>query len=164
MTATFDLDVPVNLTVTPDGLMPVLDKIGVSNGVVTNSELLREDPVDHRRRARKASSAAGRLAVRRRHQPDRPQRARSRSLGLTLTIPETVDGKGSPGLRKLTKGTDNYLGIFATLGIGAMPLAPEQNAPVEVRRTRRTRASSARSVDHAGLPPPHDHARTTCPS
>jgi hypothetical protein len=45
MTATFDLDVPINLAVTKDGLLPVLDKIGVTNGVVTNSELLREDPV-----------------------------------------------------------------------------------------------------------------------
>jgi hypothetical protein len=62
MTATFDLDVPVNLTVTKDGLLPVLDKIGVSNGVVTNSELLREDP---------EPSWKSCWAVRGRHLPDR---------------------------------------------------------------------------------------------
>src|SRR4030095_2153769 len=44
MTATFDLDIPVNLTVSPEGLTPVIDKIGVNNGKVTNSSLLREKP------------------------------------------------------------------------------------------------------------------------
>lgn len=123
MTATFDLDVPVNLTVTPDGLLPVLDKIGVTNGKVTNSELLREDP------AVIASALQGLLGSLAGQflggiQPINLSSALS-SLGLTLTIPETIDGQGSPGLRKLTSGTDNYLGIFATLGIAApAPFAP----------------------------------------
>lgn len=117
MTATFDLDVPINLAVTKDGLLPVLDKIGVTNGVVTNSELLREDPVVIASALQGllgslAGQFLGGIA------PIDLSSALG-SLGLTLTIPESVDGKGSPGLRKLTSGNDNYLGIFATLGIGA---------------------------------------------
>ena len=46
MTCTVDVDVPLNLTVTPDGLMPVVDKIGVNNGERTNSSLLTEEPRD----------------------------------------------------------------------------------------------------------------------
>ena len=45
----------------------------------------------------------------------------------TVTIPPSVEGKGSPGLRKLTKGSDNYLGIFATL---ALLLADARGAAV----------------------------------
>ncbi len=117
MTATFDLDVPINLAVTKDGLLPVLDKIGVTNGVVTNSELLREDPVVIASALQGllgslAGQFLGGIA------PIDLSSALG-SLGLTLTIPESVDGQGSPGLRKLTNGNDNYLGIFATLGIGA---------------------------------------------
>ncbi len=117
MTATFDLDVPINLAVTKDGLLPVLDKIGVTNGVVTNSELLREDPVIIASALQGllgglAGQFLGGIA------PIDLSSALG-SLGLTLTIPESVDGQGSPGLRKLTNGNDNYLGIFATLGIGA---------------------------------------------
>lgn len=125
MTATFDLDVPINLAVTPDGLLPVLDKIGVKNGVVTNSELLREDP------AVIASSLQGLLGGLAGQflggiSPIDISGALA-STGLTLTIPESVEGQGSPGLRKLTRDNDNYLGIFATLGVaGASPLAPNQ--------------------------------------
>lgn len=140
MTATFDLDVPINLAVTPDGLLPVLDKIGVTNGVVTNSELLREDP------AVIASALQGLLGGLAGQflggiSPIDISGALA-STGLTLTIPETVDGKGSPGLRKLTRDNDNYLGIFATLGIaGASPLAPNQT----------TVALVGKDVDPAGV-------------
>jgi MYXO-CTERM domain-containing protein len=119
MTATFDLDVPINLAVTKDGLLPVLDKIGVTNGVVTNSELLREDPVVIASALQGllgslAGQFLGGIA------PINLSSALG-SLGLTLTIPETIDGQGSPGLRKLNNGNDNYLGIFATLGIAGAP-------------------------------------------
>jgi hypothetical protein len=43
------------------------------------------------------------------------------SLGLTVSQPPSVKGKGSPGLRKLTKGTDNYLGIWVSLGLAGTP-------------------------------------------
>jgi hypothetical protein len=120
MTATFDLDVPVNLTVTPDGLTPVLNKIGVTNGKVTNSSLLREHPETIAASlADLIASQVGQLAG----GGLKPinLNASLASLGLSLNIPDTVAGKGSPGLRKLSKGTDNYLGIFAAFGMPAPP-------------------------------------------
>jgi len=150
MTATFDLDVPVNLTVTPDGLLPVLDKIGVSNGVVTNSELLKEDP------AVIASALGGLLgglgsqflggisAI--------DLASALSSVGLTLTIPETVEGQGSPGLRKLAKGSDNYLGIFATLGIGpATPVAPSPGSDAKADPIDTTAHVVEKKLDRTGF-------------
>lgn len=133
MTATFDLDVPVNLAVTPDGLLPVLDKIGVSNGKVTNSELLREDPVVI---AGALQGLLGGLAGQFLGGISAIDLSSAlSSLGLTLTIPESVDGQGSPGLRKLTRDTDNYLGIFATLGTAAQnPFAPNKTTVTLVKK------------------------------
>ncbi|MCC6554351.1 MAG: hypothetical protein IT372_15320 [Polyangiaceae bacterium] len=125
MTATFDLDVPVNLVVTPEGLVPVLETIGVNNGTVTNSGLLRENPQD-------IADALGGLIASQVGQavgggisPIDLNGALS-SLGLSLIIPESVEGQGSPGLRRLTKASDNYLGIFAAFGLatpGAMVIS-----------------------------------------
>jgi len=125
MTATFDLDVPVNLMVTPAGLTPVLKKIFVTNGKVTNSSLIREKP------EALADSLADLLAsqVGQFTGGLKPidLNASLASLGLTLVIPDSVDGKGSPGLRKLSKGTDNYLGIFASFGLPAPKILPPQS-------------------------------------
>ncbi|WP_235879705.1 MYXO-CTERM sorting domain-containing protein [Polyangium aurulentum] len=132
MTATFDLEVPVNLAVTPDGLLPVLEKINVTNGKVTNSELLREDPAVV---AAALQGLIGGLAGQFLGgiNPIDLSDALG-SVGLTLTIPETVEGKGSAGLRRLSKGQDNYLGIFATLGIApAQPFAPAKAVDTDAR-------------------------------
>ena len=123
MTATFDLDVPVNLAVTPEGLQPVITKLGVSNGKVTNSQLLREDPETL---AVTLQDLIGGLVGQAIGGGISPIDINSSlgGLGLSLTIPETVDGQGSPGLRRLTKDGDNYLGIFATLALtNPMPVA-----------------------------------------
>ncbi|MCC6521803.1 MAG: hypothetical protein IT373_04010 [Polyangiaceae bacterium] len=113
--ASLDLDVPVNLVVTPDGLQPVIDQIGVSNGVVTTS-LLREDPTKIAASLQDLlGSMVGQFiggAI-----PPVDLNGSLASLGLTLVIPDTVDGQGSPGLRKLSKGSDSFLGIFAALGV-----------------------------------------------
>jgi hypothetical protein len=121
MTATFDLDVPVNLTVTPAGLTPVLNKIGVNNGKVTNSSLLREHPETIAASLGDLlASQVGQLAGGGLKPID--LNSSLSSLGLSLIIPDTVMDKGSPGLRKLSKGTDNYLGVFASFGLpAAMP-------------------------------------------
>lgn len=125
MTATFDLDVPVNLSVGPDGLTPVLDKLGVTNAKLSNNQLIRENPDT-------VAQALGDLIAGQVGQqlgagiaPIDLNSALA-SLGLKLVIPDTVKGEGSPGLVKLTKGTDNYLGIFASLEIagGASPNPP----------------------------------------
>ena len=136
MTATYDLDVPVNLTVTPEGLVPVLETIGVTNGKVTNNALLRENPVV-------IADALGGLIASQVGQavgggiaPIDLNAALS-GLGLSLTFPETVDGQGSPGLRRLTKGTDRYLGIFASFGLvseGAKGVTSDTSATASDKR------------------------------
>ncbi|MEP7123587.1 MAG: hypothetical protein ABJE95_21845 [Byssovorax sp.] len=143
MTATFDLDVPVNLTVTPAGLTPVLNKIGVTNGKVTNSSLLREHPETIAASLGDLiASQVGQLAG----GGLKPinLNASLASLGLSLDIPDTVDGKGSPGLRKLSKGTDNYLGIFAAFG---MP----KPGPVPPPGSKTHAQLIAKKVDKKGL-------------
>jgi MYXO-CTERM domain-containing protein len=141
MTATFDVEVPLNLTVMPEGLTPVLKTLKVTNGKVTNSALLKEDP-------KMLADALGSLIAGQVGQfAGGSLKAISLNqllgtLGLTLTIPDTVAGKGSPGLRKLTKGSDNYLGIFAALDVPAPPPSPSPGAHADV---------AGKKVDPAGL-------------
>ncbi|HVK66093.1 MAG TPA: hypothetical protein VM694_16535 [Polyangium sp.] len=150
MTATFDLDVPVNLTVTPDGLLPVLEKIGVSNGVVTNSELLREDPAVIAGALQGLIGSLGSQFLGGINPIDIA--GALDSVGLTLTIPETVEGQGSAGLRKLAKGSDSYLGIFATLGIGqGMPLAPNPGSGAKADPIETTARVIEKKLDRTGF-------------
>ncbi|MEZ4223720.1 MAG: hypothetical protein R3B13_22420 [Polyangiaceae bacterium] len=124
-TATFDVLAPVNLDVTNEGLAPVIDKVEINNPDITNGPLLREET----KAAAKAlagiigsqlGSALGGAI-----NPINLNDSLA-SAGLTLTIPPTVQGQGSPGLRKLEKGTDRFLGIFAALGLpAATNVAPE---------------------------------------
>lgn len=119
MTATFDIKAPVNLTVTPEGLVPVLDELGIENGVVSNTELLKEDPavIAAALQGLLASQIGGLLGG---GLPTLDLNGSLESLGLRMVIPETVEGQGSAGLRKLDKDGERYLGIFA-----ALELAPE---------------------------------------
>ena len=109
-TAQFDLDVPIGLTVSADGLTPVLEKIYIQNPSVTNSNLLKEDP------ATIATALAGVIeglagdflgglsAI--------DVSGMLSSLGLTLELKQD-------GIRLLTKGGDRFLGIFASLGVAS---------------------------------------------
>jgi hypothetical protein len=149
MTATFDLDVPVNLSVGPDGLTPVIDKIGVNNGKVTNSQLLSEMPDGL---AASLGDLIGSLVGQQLGGALKPIDLNKSlaSLGLKLIIPDSVDGQGSPGLRKLTKGTDNYLGIFAAFALPTGPVPPPppgMNATASHTNVEMTR----KTVDKAGL-------------
>lgn len=119
-TSEFDLDVPVNLDVSAAGITPQLDSIGVTNAKVTNSDLLKEDPKTIADALSKViSGLAGQLTG----GLSKPISLNSSlaSLGLTVSQPPSVKGQGSPGLRKLTKGSDNYLGIWVSLGLAATP-------------------------------------------
>ncbi|NUQ78291.1 MAG: hypothetical protein HUU21_32585, partial [Polyangiaceae bacterium] len=136
MTATFDLDVPVNLTVTPNGLQPVITKLGVTNGVVTNSELLRENPDTLALTLQDLIGGLVGQAIGGGISPIDINSALG-DLGLSLIIPETVEGQGSPGLRKLSKDNDNYLGIFATLAVANMPVAGQMASDTSVEVTRK---------------------------
>lgn len=118
MTATFDIRAPLNLTVTPDGLVPELKTIDVKNGVVTNSELLKDDPtVIAGALQGLLSSQVGSLLGK--GIPPVDINSSLKSLGLKLVIPPTVDGQGSPGLRKLEKNGETFLGIFASFDTAA---------------------------------------------
>jgi len=143
MTGTFDLDVPVNLTSSSAGLTPVIAQIGVANGVVTNSQLLDEAPADL---ASSLSGLIGSIVGQELAGSLKPINLNSSlsSLGLNLYIPDTVAGKGSPGLRKLSKGTDNYLGIFASFELPGMAPGPRRIPSTNVQVLKKT-------VDPAGL-------------
>jgi len=116
MTATFDIDAPMNLTVTPEGLVPVLDTLEITNGVVDNASLLKEDP------AMVAASLQGLLSSQiggliGSGLPALDLNGATASLGVELVIPESVEGQGSPGLRTLDKDGERYLAIFAELQV-----------------------------------------------
>ncbi len=114
MTATFDIEAPLNLTVTPEGLVPTLETLKIENGAVSNAELLKEDPAGLAASLQSLlSSQIGGLiggGI-----PPVDVNGPLASFGLRMVIPESVEGKGSPGLRTLTQGEERYLGIFAAL-------------------------------------------------
>ncbi len=151
LTATMDIDVPVNLEVTPEGLLPVLDDLGIENTTVTNSALLRKDP---ELIAASLEDLLGGLvgsflgdAL-----PPIDINGLLADLGMELQIPLSGDS-GSPGLRKLTKDSDDFLGIFATLTI-AEPQnanAAPNGASYEGAPSDTTVALSNLEIDPAGL-------------
>ncbi|MBK8258117.1 MAG: hypothetical protein IPK82_36310 [Polyangiaceae bacterium] len=143
MTYTIDLDVPMNITVTPDGLVPVIEKIGIVNAKITNAELLDDDAdldaiaaILTDLLASQIGSALGGAI------PAINLNDQLAGLGLQLNIPETVEGQGSPGLTKVTEGTDDFLGIFATLAV-APPQPPPSNETNAV--------VTKKEIDPAGL-------------
>lgn len=131
-TATFDLHTTMNLEVDADeGLKPVIGTLSITNGVVENNELLREDPTQV---ALALEDLVGGLvgdalgdAL-----PAINLNDSLADLGLELTIPPTIEGQGSPGLRKLTQDGDDFIGIFAALAISAATVdAAETNVALE---------------------------------
>jgi hypothetical protein len=154
-TFTSDINVPVNLQTAIDpkknpngGLLPVLGDLVITNGVVTNNDLLTDDPAQM---AAGLASILGGIsgqflggigAI--------DLSGMLKSAGLTLTIP---DG----GIRKLNKDTDDYLGIFANLGIA--PPAPAGQRLIETDVTARlldktvhAEAMGLSTADRAKLP------------
>ncbi len=142
--SSFDVVVPVNLDVNDKSqLAPVLDKIDVSNPKIFNAPLLREDEAAAAKALAGiiASQVGGSLGGAISPVDLNSQLA---SLGIQLTIPPTVKGQGSPGLRLLTKGTDNFLGIFGTFGTVSGPTVP-------LLRSHTTVELVSKKVDPAGL-------------
>jgi len=113
-TAKFDLEVPANLEVTPEGLAPVIEDVLVNNPSVENNELLAEDPgAIAEALASLISGQVGSLLAG--GIPPIDISGSLESFGLALRLPDSQPGVGSPGIRKLTKGTHDFLGIFAGL-------------------------------------------------
>jgi hypothetical protein len=144
-TASFDIVAPVNLDVTEQSeLVPVINEVVVNNPQIFNADLLREDE------AAAADALAGIVA-------GQVGSALGGAIGpislndlvggfgLTLTIPPTVAGQGSPGLTKLEKGTDRFLGLFASFGTAA---PAGGNMALELETTAKVRE---KSIDPAGL-------------
>jgi len=129
MTFTGDLTIPVNLSTAVDpqtnpngGLLPAIGTVGVANPTVTNSELLVDDPATIASGLGNLFGAiAGQLTG-----SLKPIDLSSSlaSVGLGVTIP---DG----GIRKLTKGTDDFLAIFADLQLAQQNAI--QQADVQAR-------------------------------
>ncbi len=146
-TAQFDVIAPVNLDVTPAGLAPVIDKVQVNNPSLANADLLRED--EQQAAEALASIVASQIgsALGGAISPIDLNSSLA-STGLTITIPPTVQGQGSPGLTKLEKGTDRFLGLFAALGV-APAGAPQMLPPQEQADT--AAEVTGKKVELAGL-------------
>lgn len=112
MTATMDLRVPMNLESTAEGLIPVIEELGITNAEVTNSLLLREDPATIATALQEllGSFVGGFLGD---ALPAIDLNEQLADLGLGMSVPQA-------GLTKLTKDTDDFLGIFATLSLAQM--------------------------------------------
>ncbi|MCS6900298.1 MAG: hypothetical protein RMJ98_11570, partial [Myxococcales bacterium] len=145
--ASFDLGVPVNLSVSKEGLTPQISDLAISGMKITNSELLSESPAKIAGGLEGLLGAAVGQALGGGLSPIDLSGALA-SLGFTLNIPESVDGGESPGIRKLTEGSHNFLGIFASLGLASAQ--PQQyQLPPQVSRT--SARIIDRKIDPAGL-------------
>jgi hypothetical protein len=146
MTATYDLSVPVELSVGPDGLTPGIANIGVNNGMVTNNQLLREMPATL---ASAIGGLIGSLVGQQLGSAIKPVNINTSlmPLGIELIIPDSTMGMGSPGLVKLSQGSDNYLGIFAALALAGTPIPGVPPKPKSVTNVEVTR----KVVDPAGM-------------
>lgn len=108
-----DVTVPVNLQTgkspkNPNGgLLPTLGDLKIQNAKVTNADLLTDDPAAVASGLQSILTGLVGQAVGGGLSPIDLSTALA-SFGLGLTIPEG-------GIRKLTKGQDDFVGIFATL-------------------------------------------------
>jgi hypothetical protein len=142
MTATFDLDVPVNLSVGPMGITPTVGTLGVTNGKVTNSQLLPDDPATLASSIQSIIASEVGMALGAGIAPIDYNSSLS-ALGIQLFIPDSVAGQGSPGIHKLTDGSHNYLGVFASFELASamMPVPPVETSAHVVNKI----------IDPAGL-------------
>ncbi len=117
-TYTADVVIPVNLQTGKDpktnpngGLLPVLGTIGLSNASVTNADLLLDDPTMV---SGGVTGLLGGLVGQLLGSGFKPIDLSTAlaSFGLSLDIPPG-------GIRKLTSGTDDFLGVFANLSKAA---------------------------------------------
>ncbi len=126
-TGRIDIEVPINLEAGKDGLaikLPPKNPISFKNPRITNNNILLEDDT----KVGKLVESIGGLIPTSALSAIKPFKLDSAlaSLGLTLTIPPD-------GIRKLTKGTDNFLSIFATLGV-ATSATPTARTTAEITK------------------------------
>jgi MYXO-CTERM domain-containing protein len=130
-TFTADLTIPIDLQTGKDpktnpngGILPVLGALSAANGVVTNADLLWEDP---RHVADALAPLLGGIVGQLLGSGLSPidLSGALSSYGLNLSIP-------SDGFRKLTKGTDDYVALFADLTTGTSMFAPQVDTRVAI--------------------------------
>jgi hypothetical protein len=145
-----DLLIPVNLQTGKDpktnpngGIIPAIGDIKVSNGVVTNADLIMDDPVAVAGALSGLLGGIGKQLVGGGFKPVDLSGA-LKSFGLGLEI-----GK----IGKLTKGTDDYIGIFANLSkvAGAATVEADTRA-VLVSKTVPVEHMQLATMDRAWLP------------
>jgi len=149
-TFTGDVVAPVNLQTTKNaknpngGLVPTVGQFTVTNAEVTNSELLLEDPATI---ASSLSSILTDLVGQFLGSGFGPFDFSSAldSYGLALTIPE-----GS--IRKLTKGQDDFLGIFANLSKSTNATVESQTTLALTQKRVNPEAMTLAAFDRAKLP------------
>ncbi len=153
-TFTGDLTIPVNLSTAVDpntnpngALLPIIGDIGVANAKVTNAGLLTDDPATV---ATSLSSLLGGIAGQFLGSIKPIDLSSSlASFGLGMTIP---DG----GIRKLTKDSDDFVGIFADLSLAKGNAV--QQADVQARVLDKKvwpEAMGLATADRAKLPELH---------
>ena len=153
-TFTSDVTVPINLQTAKNaqnptgGILPVIGDLTLANGAVTNADLLTDDPTQIAGALQGLFGGIVGTFIGKGLKPFDVSTA-LKSLGLALTIP---DG----GIRKLTKGTDDYLAIFADLALAAGTAMPELNTEARiVGKTLHPEAMSLETAERAKFPTLH---------
>ena len=146
-----DITIPVNLQTgksakNPNGgLLPTIGDLGIANAKVSNAELLTDDPTAVANGLQSILSGLVGQAIGGGLSPVDLSGALS-SLGLGMTIP---DG----GIRKLTKGTDDFVGIFANLSKAASTATLESDTRAKiVSKEVHPEAMDFAGYDRAKLP------------
>lgn len=127
MTATYDVRLPLNVDILPEGLQPVIETVELTNGVVENSRLLLDDPAALATTLQEIVSGQVGSMLGGAISPIDVSSLLS-STGLELVLPPSEEGKGSPALRKLEKGTDRFIGLFAALKVIDPNLPPAETS------------------------------------
>lgn len=127
-TYTADLTIPIDLDTgktasNPNGgIVPVIGDLGAANGTVTNSTLLWENPTNT---ASALSSLLGGIVGQFLGKGFSPINLNSSlaKYGIALSIP-------AGGFRKITKGSDNFIGLFADLTTATMGMIRHTQAKI----------------------------------
>ena len=122
-TYTADLTVPVNLTTTVSstnpngGLLPALGSLTLANATLSNNVLISDDPT---KTTAALTSILGSIVGQLVGGGFSPIDISSalNSFGLSLNIP-------AGGIRKLTNGTETYIGIFGDLALAGAQIVPQ---------------------------------------
>ncbi|MDB4942101.1 MAG: hypothetical protein JWP97_1635 [Labilithrix sp.] len=138
-----DLTIPVNLQTSKAGITPALGDIVVQNGKVTNADMLMDDPGLVAGALSGLLGGLGKQLVGSGFSPIDVSTALS-TFGLGLDIGQ---------IGKLTKGTDDFVGIFATMSKtgGAATMEADTQA-VLVSKTVPAEHMQLATMDRASLP------------